>query len=207
MNDHRTIASTGAAKLGRIEVDRRKRTNMKNHTTIALLSLNLLVGCAREVEVKEEDKAPQVLRLELKENEKGADVLVLTEGGLPRLEQGSEGYNLYLCWVDEPAPPDGYPHEKRIELRGGSQGGGEGGGEGVRTIGLNAHLFEQGKSYYGRGRVCAIAVSDDRTYISNVVTVPEKPDAAATQADAAAMREVDEIERTEPPDKNIEISD
>ena len=144
---------------------------MRNGTIISLLVFMLVVGCDRNEGIKVENEAPQVLQLELKKDKKGADVLVLATEGLPQLNQESKGYNLYLCWVDEPAPPGGYPHEKRIELRGGAQGEGA-----AFTVGLNAHLFDLGTSYYGRGRVCVIAVSDDESYISNVVRVPNKPD-------------------------------
>ena len=98
---------------------------MRNGTIISLLVFMLLVGCDRNEGIKVENEAPQVLQLELKKDKKGADVLVLATEGLPQLNQESKGYNLYLCWVDEPAPPGGYPHEKRIELRGGAQGEGE----------------------------------------------------------------------------------
>jgi hypothetical protein len=158
---------------------------MRNFTIVSLFAFFFVVGCGRKEKAEEEIQIPQFLELELKKNKEGADILVLSDKGLPKVEQESEAYNLYLCWVDESAPPGGSPIEKRIELRGGSPGG----GGSVRTIGLNAHVFEKGSSYYGRGRVCAIAVSVVGTYISNVVTVPNEPDAEATQADrAAAMR-------------------
>ena len=72
----------------------------------------LLVGCDRNEGIKVENEAPQVLQLELKKDKKGADVLVLATEGLPQLNQESKGYNLYLCWVDEPAPQVGI-HTKR----------------------------------------------------------------------------------------------
>ena len=39
--------------------------------------------------------------------------------------------------------------------------------------------------YYGRGRVCAMAVSNKGIYVSNIVTVPEKPQEAESEQDGA----------------------
>ena len=48
-------------------------------------------------------------------------------------------------------------------------------GKVTTTIPLSARHTELG-DYYGRGRVCVLAVSGKASFLTNIVTVPEAPD-------------------------------
>ena len=170
---------------------------MKPITIITALAIIFLVACERNDQTEKNTVlSEEVFELELKKNKKGSDVLVLTVGQLPRPEQEKDKYDYYLCWLDEPAPKGGYSFEKRMELRG-TTGGGK--GANIATIGLNAVYFEQGRSYYGRGRVCAIIASNNKSYITNVLRVPDAPDETAMRAaeDLAARK----VDQQTPPNK------
>ena len=168
-----------------------------------LLVCNLLVGCdksdqqpkqmeeskkqqERVIALHDQLKSEQGFTLELAKNDDGLDTLVIRNVGLPATENGA--YQIYVCWLDEPAAPGGWPLEKRMELIGRQSGHGKivagetsttSSGEVTSTILLNANYTELG-DYYGRGRVCVMAVSGKDSYLTNIVTVPEGSDETAS---------------------------
>lgn len=170
----------------------------------AVLACNLLVGCdksdqqpkqmeeskkqqERVIALHDQLKSEQGFTLELAKNDDGLDTLVIRNVGLPATENGA--YQIYVCWLDEPAAPGGWPLEKRMELIGRQSGHGKivtgetlttSYGEVTSTILLNANYTELG-DYYGRGRVCVMAVSGKDSYLTNIVTVPKGPDETASQ--------------------------
>ncbi len=166
--------------------------------SVAVLVCNLLVGCdkseqqpnkmeesrkqqERVIALHDQLKSEQGFTLELAKNDDGLDTLVIRNTGLPATQNGA--YQIYVCWLDEPAAPGGWPLEKRMELIGRQAGHGKivtgetstsSFGEVTSTILLNANHTELG-DYYGRGRVCVMAVSGKDSYLTNIVTVPEGP--------------------------------
>lgn len=123
--------------------------------------------------------------LELTRDGQGLDSLSINTSNLPA---NGGMYSIYVCWLDEPAAPGGWPLEKRMEqgwrIRGTGRHPTKNGASSVSsnrkssiTIHLNAPHTNLG-DYYGRGRVCAMAVSNKGVYVSNIVIVPEKPEEA-----------------------------
>lgn len=142
----------------------------------------------RVIALHEQLKNEQGFTLELAKNHDGTDALKITNTGLPAMDSGV--YEIYLCWLDEPAAPGGWPLEKRMERIGREGGNGRFTKNGVTTISygkitttilLRARHPKRG-DYYGRGRVCVMAVSGHTSFLTNIVTVPEKPSETSVQS-------------------------
>jgi len=140
---------------------------MRSVTIISLLATICLAGCG--------GKDDSRLHLELSRNKQGIEMLVLTAENLPPLEGEDDRYDIFRCWIDQRPPTISYEFERMMEWKGGARGGK---GKVSYADGLTEIYGIKGNTYYGRGRVCAIAVSGDLTLISNVVTLPNKPDAS-----------------------------
>ena len=140
----------------------------------------------RIISLREQMEKELGFTLELIRDDQGLDSLSINTSNLPA---NGEMYRIYVCWLDEPAAPGGWPLEKRMEQKGRIRGTGRHpttkkgassisyNGRSSQTIHLNAPHTDLG-DYYGRGRVCAMAVSNKGIYVSNIVTVPEKPEEA-----------------------------
>lgn len=179
---------------------RNERLNTVLTFSMIFLSVSLLTGCGKDEQlqkrmdesIKQQERVialhdqlskEQGFTLELAKDDDGADVLIIENTGLPAVESGT--YQLYVCWLDAPAASGSWPLEKRMELIGSESGHGKiVGGDGTTTNGfgkvtttipLRARHTELG-DYYGRGRVCVLAVSGKASFLTNVVTVPEAPD-------------------------------
>ena len=99
-------------------------------------------------------------------------------------------YSIYVCWLDEPATSGGRPQERMVKIgriRGSGRSPEKNGessvtsGKSSATLRLNVSHAAAPGGYYGRGRACAMAVSNKGIYASNIVTVPEKPQEAESE--------------------------
>ena len=139
----------------------------------------------RIISLREKTEEELGFTLELIIADQGLDSLFLNTSNL---QANEEMCSIYVCWLDEPAAPGGWPLEKRIEQNGRISGNGRNPkikgrppsvshGKSPTFIPLNARHTDLG-DYYGRGSVYAMAVSAKEIYASNIVTLPGKPEEA-----------------------------
>lgn len=141
----------------------------------------------RIISLREQLEAEVAFTIEVIRNKEGLDLLSINTSYLPA---NGELYSIYICWLDEPTNPGPRFHEKRMVHTGGIRGTGRDpeseDGRSSASFGTSSSGFyldgrdrggDQG-DYYGSGRVCAMAVSNKGIFVSNIVTIPEKPEGA-----------------------------
>ncbi len=141
----------------------------------------------RIISLREQLDAEVNFTIEVIRNKEGLDLLSINTSYLPA---NGEMYSIYICWLDEPATPGARLHEKRMVQTGRKRGSGRApeSEDGLSSTSFgtsSAGFYLDGRDrgggqgdYYGSGRVCAMAVSNKGIYVSNIVTIPEKPEEA-----------------------------